>query len=50
MDFEKKKKKKINQKRLIFWELDDAPSCLGDSAKNISSKPLSQVVGKNVFS
>ena len=24
-------------------------SCLCDSAKNISSKPLSQVVGKNVF-
>ena len=24
-------------------------NCLWDSAKNISSKPLSQVVGKNVF-
>ena len=24
-------------------------SCLCDSAKNVSSKPLSQVVGKNVF-
>ena len=24
-------------------------SCLCDSAKNISSKPLSQVAGKNVF-
>ena len=48
MDFEKKKK--MIHQRVIFWELDDAPSCLGDSAKNISSKPLSQVVGKNVFS